>query len=61
MALQTSSFSSDGSEAISRQIGALPHSSAEKNVREYYEIDRCLRFISSFKKVSQPMYNTVVT
>ena len=52
MALQTSAFSTDGSEAISRQISALPHSPAGKNIREYYEIDRCLSFIASFRKVS---------
>ncbi|CAI8016031.1 2-(3-amino-3-carboxypropyl)histidine synthase subunit 2 [Geodia barretti] len=52
MALQTSAFSTDGSEAISRQISAVPHSSVGKNLREYYEIDRCLRFIASFRKVA---------
>ena len=58
MALQSSAFSTDGSETISRQIRSFSRASVEKNIREYYEIDRCLRFIAShesFKKVSRPL------
>ena len=55
MAGEASAFAIDGSAVISRQISRLRATRASRNVREYYEIDKCLDFITSnesFKKVT---------
>lgn len=51
----TSAFSSDGSAAISRRLSPLPSLSTQRDLRDYYEIERCLDFIASspsYKKAS---------
>lgn len=49
------SFALDGSATISRQVRhLLPTTSSQRDIREYYDIDRCLDFIgsdASFRKV----------
>ena len=49
-------FSADGSAAISRRVSPVPTTSAQRDLRDYYEIERCLEFIAS-----NPTYEKVHT
>ena len=45
-------FSNSGEDVIKRVIEAVPVSAkTEEEIREYYELDRCLEFIRKHNKV----------
>ena len=50
------SFSSSGEEAIQRELEGVSLSEkeekTEEDIRKYYEIDRCLEFVSTHENVS---------
>lgn len=58
------SFSSSGEEAIQRKLEALNVSGgtekSEEEIRRYYEIDKCLEFVSSHKNVSFFLQSRVI-
>ena len=45
-------FSNSGEDVIKRVIEAVPVSAkTEEEIREYYELDRCLEFIRKYNRV----------
>ena len=64
--MSSTAFSSDGQEALSRQIeSTLPwEPSTRKELRGYFEIERCVEFIQSdpsFQRVKFIVFMSLVT
>ena len=53
--LESSAFSSDGAETITRHVTVVPDSPRKslESLRDYYELERCVEFLTSHPRLQK--------